>query len=276
MQELKPNNRRSHLSDNRRFCEGFNSTRLALRRNKRIHRANPAGLYTSCFCAVSLLLLFSMSAGANQYQPHNDIQKSVKAFLQQQLEQSNAADFKIHINALDQRLKLTACDAPLETSLAPGAKLLGKTTVAVQCSGPKPWKIFVPASLVLYEKVLATSRTIVRGQSLGAGDLTMVNQRVNSASRSYFSNVEQAVGFVAKRSIAAGKVLTAQMLQAPRLVRRGQEVILLATTPLLEVRMKGQALSDGAKGDVIQVRNVTSKRVVEGVVSGAGVVKVSM
>jgi flagella basal body P-ring formation protein FlgA len=66
------------------------------------------------------------------------------------------------------------------------------------------------------------------------------------------------------------------MVRAPRLVQAGQHVILLATTPQLQVRMKGKALADGTRGDIIKVRNLRSKRVVEGVVTHAGIVEVSM
>lgn len=224
---------------------------------------------------LCLFLIFSSCSLAADYQSHNDIKKAVESFLYQRLKQKGG-EFEIQVSRLDRRLKLSPCAKALQTTMAPGAKLFGKTTVTVQCNTPKPWRIFVPATLVLYENVLATARTIVRGQVLGADDLTIVTQKVISTSRGFFRDREQALGFVAKRSIPAGKVLTAQMLQAPRLVQRGQEVILLATTPILEVRMKGKALADGAKGDVIQVRNVSSNRVVEGVVSGIGVVKVNM
>ena len=232
--------------------------------------------YTAAAFALNIMVFFSGYVHANDYQSHDDIAKTAETYLQQQLELSNAGNFEIHMSSMDQRLKLNHCDTPLEATLAPGAKLFGKTTVEVKCTSTKPWKIFVPANLVLYENVLAAARTIIRGEVLGADDLTVVNQKVNSSSKTYFRNAEQAIGFVAKRSIQAGKIITAYMLQAPRLVKRGQQVILLATTPLMEVRMKGQALSDGAKGDVIQVRNVSSKRVVEGVVTGTGVVRVNM
>jgi flagella basal body P-ring formation protein FlgA len=106
--------------------------------------------------------------------------------------------------------------------------------------------------------------------------LVLVSKEIGPASQSYFRNSQQAIGFVAKRSIPAGRILTAHMVQAPRLVQAGQQVILLATTPQLEVRMKGKALSDGSEGDVIQVRNLRSRRVVEGVVTHAGVVRVNM
>ena len=242
------------------------------------HKVSPCRtLYFSRFAACVLsALLITHTAIAEPQQSHDAIQKTVEAFLKKQLEGHDSGDFEIHVSRLDPRLSLVSCETPLAASMAPGAKLSGKTTVAVQCNSPKPWKVFVPANLVVYENVLAAARTIVRGEMLNADDLTLVKKQMRSTTQGYFRSVEQAVGFVAKRSIAGGRVLTAQMVQAPRLVQRGQEVILLATTPLLEVRMKGKALADGGKGDVIQVRNVSTNRVVEGVVSGVGVVKVNM
>ena len=229
-----------------------------------------------CIGFAAITMFVSINVMADDFQANDDIEKTAASFLQSRLAQSTTGKFEIHINPLDQRLKLSQCDTPLEAFLAPGAKLYGKTTVGVRCTGNKPWKVFVPANLALYEQVLAATRTIIRGEVLGSADLTLVDKQVTPASQSYFRDLQQAVGFIAKRSIPSGRVLTASMVQAPRLVQAGQEVILLATTPQLEVRMKGKALSAGAKGDVIQVRNVRTKRIVEGTVTHAGVVRVNM
>ena len=228
------------------------------------------------FALVLVFGLCSANASAEAFHAHKDIENTAAKFINEHLEGTQADKFNIRINALDRRLKLSQCDTPLEAFLPPGARIYGKTTVGVRCTDAKPWKIFVPVTVAVYEKVLAATRTIVRGEVLGAADLTLVSKQVGPASQSHFRNAEQAIGFIAKRSIPAGKVLTAHMVQAPRLVQAGQEVILLATTPQLEVRMKGKALADGSRGDVIRVRNVRSKRVVEGVVTHAGVVRVNM
>lgn len=215
-------------------------------------------------------------ATANEFHAHKDIRFAAETFFRHHLEQSKTENFEIHVSNLDPRLKLSQCDTPLEAFLPPGAKLYGKTTAGVRCTGSQPWKIFVPVKLTLYEDVLAVSRTIVKGETLAPADLTVVSQEVGYASQTHFRDLRQVVGFIAKRAIPAGKILTAHMVQAPRLVRAGQEVILLAITPQIEVRMKGKALSDGAKGDVIHVRNLRSKRVVQGVVTHSGIVEVNM
>jgi flagella basal body P-ring formation protein FlgA len=79
-----------------------------------------------------------------------------------------------------------------------------------------------------------------------------------------------------RRAIHAGEVLSPGLLSSPRLIHRGQELILFASSGAMTVTMKGEALEDGAEGDVIRVRNLSSNRVVEGRVIGADKVQVSL
>jgi flagella basal body P-ring formation protein FlgA len=60
------------------------------------------------------------------------------------------------------------------------------------------------------------------------------------------------------------------------LVRRGQQVTLLARTGSIEIRAQGRALSDGGVSDRIRVQNVNSLKVVEGVIEDAGIVRVAL
>ena len=84
------------------------------------------------------------------------------------------------------------------------------------------------------------------------------------------------VGKILQRPLAAGKPFDARFLKPRLLVKRGQEVVLLANTSSLSVRMSGKALADGAKGDLIKVRNTSSQRIVEGIVLENGIVVVKM
>jgi flagella basal body P-ring formation protein FlgA len=59
------------------------------------------------------------------------------------------------------------------------------------------------------------------------------------------------------------------------IVRRGQEVTLLSSSGAVEVRANGRAMIDGAAGSRIQVQNLGSMRVVEGVVETADLVRVA-
>jgi flagella basal body P-ring formation protein FlgA len=66
------------------------------------------------------------------------------------------------------------------------------------------------------------------------------------------------------------------MIQAPKLVKRGERVSVIAESGALKIRTVGQALSDGKSGDLVRVKAAGSQRVVDGIVVSQGVVKVTL
>ena len=79
-----------------------------------------------------------------------------------------------------------------------------------------------------------------------------------------------------RRPAAAGSVLTPELVEAPRLVRRGELVTVTARTGGIEIRTQGKAMRDGVQGERIPVENASSRRVVEGQVTGRGQVEVTL
>jgi flagella basal body P-ring formation protein FlgA len=92
----------------------------------------------------------------------------------------------------------------------------------------------------------------------------------------YFTNTKDAIGKITKRSFQPNELINPALLEAPKLVRRGERVTVVAEIDGIEVRMKGKALTDGASGDRVRVKNVSSKKIVEGTVIGANMVKVTI
>jgi flagella basal body P-ring formation protein FlgA len=76
--------------------------------------------------------------------------------------------------------------------------------------------------------------------------------------------------------LAAGAAFTPRSLKLQKVVRRGEQILLVAATSAMEVRMNGTALEDASVGETIKVKNSSSQRVVEGVVEAPGIVKVTM
>jgi flagella basal body P-ring formation protein FlgA len=66
------------------------------------------------------------------------------------------------------------------------------------------------------------------------------------------------------------------MLVPDLLVRRGQQVTLIAANDSVQIRAQGQALTEGGAADRVRVQNVNSLKVVEGVVESDGVVRVGL
>jgi flagella basal body P-ring formation protein FlgA len=227
--------------------------------------------------ALVLLLCCGMHAGvAAEFESQETIRNTIHDFITTRLQRSDQQDFEVRVDRLDSRLKLARCATALEPFLPSNAGLLGKITVGIRCPAEKSWKVYVPVQIDVYENVLAAARPLLRGQRIEADDVMPVRHKASKRSRGSFNEPAQIVGMMAKRSIAAGKVFSLSLVEAPRLVQRGEDVTLVAETESLTVRMKGTALADGAEGDVIQVKNSTSNRVVEGIVTRPGIVQVKM
>jgi flagella basal body P-ring formation protein FlgA len=77
-----------------------------------------------------------------------------------------------------------------------------------------------------------------------------------------------------RRNLEAGAPVTASLLDAPILVRRGQQVTLEAAQGGFQVRMAGVARSEGSLGQIIEVENGGSGRIVQAVVRSAKSVEV--
>jgi len=125
-------------------------------------------------------------------------------------------------------------------------------------------------------KALVTRRALPRGAPLGPDDVQLVERDVARLHQGYLDDPSDIEGMQLKRPVTAGTVLTGSLIQAPRLVKRGQRVTLEARTGAVAVRMAGEAVSDGSRGQRIRVRALDSRRIVEGVVVSPGVVKVTL
>ena len=79
-----------------------------------------------------------------------------------------------------------------------------------------------------------------------------------------------------KYPVAMGTVISQQTVKPKKIVRRGEMITLIAVAGSMQVKMNGTALSDASLGQKIRVKNSSSKRVVEGVVDGPGLVRVSL
>lgn len=183
---------------------------------------------------------------------------------------------EVQISSLDPRLNLPACALPLETFPAQGQRRLGNTTVGVRCEGARPWTLYVPVRIVSRVTVMAAARPLPRGSRLGAADLTPISRDAASLPHGYFVDAEALLGMELRRAVRAGEPLTPSVVSAPPLVQRGQQVLLSAGSDAISVSLQAQALEDGAAGELIRVRNLSSQKVLEAEVVGPHRVRVPL
>jgi flagella basal body P-ring formation protein FlgA len=209
--------------------------------------------------------------GTAALQSRAAIERAVEAFLQRETRALPGAA-RFAVGPLEERLALPACPA-LEVSAAPGARLIGRTSVLVRCSGPARWQIYVPVTVSVTVPYVAAARALAPGQSVQPEDLVLLSAPLEQLPAGVLSDPQRALGRIAVAGIAAGQPVREEALRAPLSVRPGQRVRLLARGPGFEVSYEGQALGQAASGQWVQVR-VPSGQVVSGRAREDGVVEV--
>jgi len=122
-------------------------------------------------------------------------------------------------------------------------------------------------------EAVAVNRPVERGEVLQASDLTTL--RRPKAQSTAFTTPAAAIGLAARHALRPGQPLAATDLMKPEMVARGDTVTLTYQAPGIMLTLRGQAQDSGALGDSIRVLNLETKRVVQGVISGAGRVTVA-
>lgn len=184
------------------------------------------------------------------------------------------ARMEAQADSLDSRLRLVDCPAKPSASL-PGNRPLGaRVSVAVHCPVPGGWTVRVPVRVKLFTQVLVTSRPLTRGDGIGAADVHAEERDVASLAYGYIAALDQVDGRALARPLNAGTVLTPGMLAGRQAVRVGDAVSMEATVEGVTIRADGVALGAGDAGARVKVRNASSGRVLDAVVSGPGVVAV--
>ncbi len=209
--------------------------------------------------------------------PLEDIEASVRAFVIE--EQPDAEGVDVRVNSLDKRLRLAVCSDPLQTFWSPGSRRYGRVTVQVACEGPKSWRIHVQSTVTYEGSVWVLGRGVRRGDILQRSDLVQKVVTVggnNSAFRNVadpVKDLERWLGYAFSARVTAGSVLDENMLAPAKVVNKGESVLIVHETAGLQLQTKGIALSEGAKGSPVQVKNTSSGKTVDAIVLARGLVQ---
>jgi flagella basal body P-ring formation protein FlgA len=208
-----------------------------------------------------------------EYQSHQSIITAVERYLNKQTRDFGGQN-TIEITPLDHRLRLKHCADKIETFSPPGANIIGKTTVGVRCTTPHPWTLYVSANISNYQLVAVASKDLKRGTVISSNSVMLDKRDTSSLLRGHFASLNEVIGQTTRRSIQRNQVFTPNSLTAPKSIRRGQTVTILAGNENIQVRMKGKALRHGNPGDLIPVQNLTSKKKLQARVISEGTVRI--
>lgn len=172
----------------------------------------------------------------------------------------------------DARLRLVACERPLQATV-PAAAKGPRISVRVACTSATPWSVLLPVKVETDTQVVVARRALVPGTLIAADDVAAVRRRIPGFADCCAQDTQAVLGQRVRRPIAADAAVTLDSLEAPPLVRRGEMVTVIAGAPGFEVRSSGVALADARQGDAVRIRHTTSLRIIQARADSKGVVR---
>lgn len=235
----------------------------------RLRRSATVGLWIATLC------LGAGPAAAQAITAAMQSLDSVRAAAEQAVREHYAmpgSRIEIAPGSLDLRLQLAECRQPLRALISGNAQVSSRMTVPVQCPQDGGWTVRVPLQVKVWRTVLVASHPLLRGDGVGAADVHGEERDITRLGYGYVENLDQVAGRSLARAVARGSVLSPGALGGRRMVRAGDHVQMVARLDGIEVRADGIALGSGDNGARLRVRNESSGKVVDGMVSAPGVV----
>lgn len=152
----------------------------------------------------------------------------------------------------------------------PGKKNVSATILQ---DGKEQGQVTMTGDLRLFGTVVETTKRLNRNDIIASDDVIAKRQDISMQAAGLIQNPKQAIGQKLKLSLPAGAVLHAQNLDAPSLVNRGERVTIMAKSQAIQITAPGEARNSGALGEMVRVKNLTSRREIQARVTGAGVVE---
>ncbi len=143
--------------------------------------------------------------------------------------------------------------------------------IKVTCTGKKPWTIFVKtnAKILKQKKIQAIKsfKTLVLNKSIEKGNYIKKNHLVfitSARKKNFYNNKEELIGRKVKQNLRKGQHLQPRHLFKKYSVNEGDAVIIVSKFKNTEVSTSGIAMKSGNIGDVLEVKNSRSGKIVKG------------
>ncbi|MBU2461740.1 flagellar basal body P-ring formation chaperone FlgA [bacterium] len=141
--------------------------------------------------------------------------------------------------------------------------------VQILVNGEESKRIRVNCKIRRFADVMVAKRDIQAGSLIKADDIEVAHREIKKDVR--FS---EPVGKETRVLIKAGEVITEDKVREQVLVRFGQRVTIIKNGDGFTVKAEGKAASNGFLGKRIMVRNLSSNKLIEGVVLDSNTVEV--
>ncbi|MFA5081907.1 MAG: flagellar basal body P-ring formation chaperone FlgA [Hydrogenophilaceae bacterium] len=220
-----------------------------------------------------LLLLFQPCAWAETRQDFSVLRAAAGRFVSDQVGMAYPESHaEVTIGPIDPRLNLAHCPEPV-FALSPGSNLWGSGSLAVDCTSPNKWGLYLTYRSVLRGPALLAKRPLPAGTTPGAADVIRDLIEYAGDPGRYPRDLASLRGATLSRPLAKNSPITIDMLRIRPIVRAGQRVRIMIDGNGFQVSQEGIAQSQASAGDNLRLKT-PSGRYVQGTVQPDGTVRV--
>ena len=144
--------------------------------------------------------------------------------------------------------------------------------IKVTCKGKKPWTISVKTNSSIlqpkqiraskFNKILVLNKSIEKGNYIKKNDLIFKN---SSKKNIFYYNKEELIGRKVKQNLRKGQYIQPRHLFGKYSVNEGDPVVIVSRFKNTEVSTGGIAIKSGNIGDVLEVKNKRSGKIIKGI-----------
>jgi flagella basal body P-ring formation protein FlgA len=113
-----------------------------------------------------------------------------------------------------------------------------------------------------FQPVRISAETIQRGDPLDDDMFAIMQRELKTLADPPISVETKLEGLEATRTIREGITLTESLVQPEQVVGRGDRVTILYTSGALSITAMGEARESGSKGEIIRVRNTSTRKTI--------------
>ncbi|MGL5668094.1 MAG: flagellar basal body P-ring formation chaperone FlgA, partial [Shewanella sp.] len=164
----------------------------------------------------------------------------------------------------------------IRVELASDREISRNNTVKVSCDTPDltyPWQIFMSVRVDILFPVVVASETLAPGELISPTQVEIRYVDQNSLRGMQFSDTSQLTGVRVKRRVAKNFPIFANNLC---FVCKNDSVSIYVRSSNFVLKTVGEALQDGNIGDQIRVKNSSSNKELDAIVTAIGEVEVRM
>ncbi|MDI6703792.1 MAG: flagellar basal body P-ring formation chaperone FlgA [bacterium] len=156
----------------------------------------------------------------------------------------------------------------VEFTVEPLEDIIGyhNVSVIIKIDGKEYGRCEVGIKVKEFKRVVVTNNRLKHHHILTEEDVILEEREITNIDGEPFFKIEEVIGKEVNRPLLKGVVLTSSLISPPPIIEKGDIVRIKSEIGLVSVSTLGKAICSGRMDEKIKVKNLDSKKIIEGMV----------